>query len=351
MTVVPRAHRRRREKKLMTMEEVNARFPLVKYKQWRATREHEGLPAAGGVTAPPSRAASVKDADGIIRASGTSRISGETARPATATATAPPPPQEHYAATSSTTPPPPLATASASGAEKENNLEKVKTTTSTVGDHPKAGDESDDEDDPIRTAAPPEMLATPGDCCAICLDTLEDDDDVRGLSCGHAFHAGCVDPWLTSRRACCPLCKADYYVPKPRPEGETDVPITGRRTAGMSGLRMNLPTAPQATWIGTRGDVPFRPRMLLLAGSRFVAVDPLHRYPEAGANRPSDAAAAEAYQDPTQTNTNRTRTSRFNIPRPSFASMSMPFRNRAQAEPASAPAANPTPAQLEAGTR
>lgn len=338
----------------MTMEEVNARFPLVKYKQWRATREHEGLPAAGGVTAPPSQAPSVKDADGVIGASGTSRISGETARPATATATALSPPQEYYAATSSTTPPPPLVTASTSDTEKEINLEKVKTTTSTVEDHPKAGGESDDEDDPIRTAAPPVMLATPGDCCAICLDTLEDDDDVRGLSCGHAFHAGCVDPWLTSRRACCPLCKADYYVPKPRPEGETEVPITGRRAAGMSGLQTDLPNAPQATWIGSRsGDVPLRPRMLFLPSSRFFAVDPLHRYPDAGPTRPPNAAAAESYEDPTQATTNPTRTSRFNIPRPSFASMSMPFRNRAPAETASAPAstANPTPAQLEAGTR
>jgi hypothetical protein len=39
---------------------------------------------------------------------------------------------------------------------------------------------------------------------------------VRGLTCGHAFHAACIDPWLTTRRACCPLCKADYYTPKPR---------------------------------------------------------------------------------------------------------------------------------------
>ncbi|TKA82242.1 hypothetical protein B0A55_01684, partial [Friedmanniomyces simplex] len=53
---IPRPHRRRREKKLMSMEEVNERFPLTKYKTWCASREAEGLPAAGGVTAPPSRA-------------------------------------------------------------------------------------------------------------------------------------------------------------------------------------------------------------------------------------------------------------------------------------------------------
>lgn len=47
--------------------------------------------------------------------------------------------------------------------------------------------------------------------CAICLEIYEDADVVRGLVCGHVFHAECVDPWLTRRRACCPICKRDYY--------------------------------------------------------------------------------------------------------------------------------------------
>lgn len=47
--------------------------------------------------------------------------------------------------------------------------------------------------------------------CAICLEFIEDDDIVRGLVCGHVFHAECLDPWLTKRRACCPMCKRDYY--------------------------------------------------------------------------------------------------------------------------------------------
>jgi len=69
MTVMPRPHRRRREKKLMSMDEVNQRFPLTKYKTWRATREKEGLPTAGGITSPPSRPASIK---GIEDETGTS---------------------------------------------------------------------------------------------------------------------------------------------------------------------------------------------------------------------------------------------------------------------------------------
>lgn len=49
--------------------------------------------------------------------------------------------------------------------------------------------------------------------CAICIEDMEDNDDVRGLSCGHIFHAECIEPWLLTRRACCPLCKKDFYAP------------------------------------------------------------------------------------------------------------------------------------------
>lgn len=59
--------------------------------------------------------------------------------------------------------------------------------------------------------------------CAICLETIEDDDIVRGLVCGHVFHAECLDPWLTKRRACCPMCKRDYYYKDvPQPDNDSD---------------------------------------------------------------------------------------------------------------------------------
>jgi len=78
---------------------------------------------------------------------------------------------------------------------------------------------------------------------------------------------------LTSRRACCPLCKADYYVPKPRPEGETTLDAdraAGRRPPGMGSTRTEMPAPPQFAFMGGRGGAPFRPRMLL--PGRFVAV-------------------------------------------------------------------------------
>ncbi|CAI4218566.1 unnamed protein product [Parascedosporium putredinis] len=64
---MPRPHRRRREKKLMTMDEVNEKFPMMKYKSWVASRVREGLPATGGVTAPSSRANSVRSVEGVIQ--------------------------------------------------------------------------------------------------------------------------------------------------------------------------------------------------------------------------------------------------------------------------------------------
>lgn len=79
--------------------------------------------------------------------------------------------------------------------------------------------------------------------CAICLESFEDDDIVRGLVCGHVFHAECVDPWLTRRRACCPICKRDYYKEESsadgsgvregsdNEEGDRDVPTTNENSA------------------------------------------------------------------------------------------------------------------------
>lgn len=233
LTAMPRPHRRRREKKLMSMEEVNTRFPLTKYKAWRASREKEGLPAAGGITAPPSRANSVKSVGGTIRASTDHERPGSSLSQVARAAPTTPKPAEPKPIPENAVP---------------NEKSIIETTDDTLPSREptsptpisakqraaESGDDEDEEDeeDPIRDATPPEMLSSPGDTCAICLDTLEDDEDVRGLTCGHAFHAACVDPWLTGRRACCPLCKADYYVPKPRPDGEPES-NSGRRSNGM----------------------------------------------------------------------------------------------------------------------
>jgi hypothetical protein len=329
---MPRPHRRRREKKLMTVDEVNTRFPLTKYKAWRATREKDGLPAAGGITAPPSRAPSramsVKSVEGILN----SRASADQERPGSSLS--------QVARTALTSPDPPhpqpipendVALTEKTIIETTENAPITEPSSPTTAISAKQRaveeeEEDDDEEDPIRDATPPEMLTSPGDTCAICLDTLEDDEDVRGLSCGHAFHAACVDPWLTGRRACCPLCKADYYVPKPRPDGETDT-NTGRRSNGM---RMNLPQAPQTSWLGGRYLPASRSRMVILTTNRGMG-DRDHGNGRSRSVRRNRSTAPEA-----RTDTWRPRMPQ--LPR-------NPFRRRGTDN------RNPTPAQLEAGAR
>lgn len=272
MENMPRPHRRRREKKLMTMDEVNEKFPMQKYKNWVASRAQEGLPTAGGVSAPASRANSIRDVEAIVPELSKKESDSTEDRPTTS-ATSNPKANESSDSqdkkpsdTLSTVNPGSSENQTVAGAPKfeEENGKDLSNDLAM-----KHRDDDDDEDEQINAALPPECLGTSGDTCAICIDTLEDDDDVRGLTCGHAFHAGCLDPWLTSRRACCPLCKADYYTPKPRrtqtdgqlptPPTDGDASAAGANSGSASASapridsnrldhQMNLPQPPQTAW-------------------------------------------------------------------------------------------------------
>jgi hypothetical protein len=268
------------------MDEVNERFPLVKYKVWRSSRANQGLPTEGGITAPNTRPQSLKDEDGVA-------VSLPVGVPTIATS----PIVEEERAVSST-PSRPSHDAQADSAlqgtgvnsstgiatpstQQENgvNTTEQKWQHSLINEH--ADLEEDEEDgDQIRKAVPAELLPNPGDSCAICLDIIEDDDDIRGLACGHAFHASCVDPWLTSRRACCPLCKADYYVPKPRPqpaEGASSSDQQGRRT--VTSRLDGLARPPRAAQPRSQAN-PFRVQMAF-SGRLFhpTSLDPRARPP------------------------------------------------------------------------
>ena len=279
MNAMP-ARRRRREKKLMTIDEVNERFPIQKYKTWRATREQEGLPTAGGINpdALPagtrSRPASIRNEEGAI-----ARKEGHTEPSTTANIT-----QVQTLETPNAETIPahgePEAIESAPAPRKSTDQSKPATTDASAAARPRTESEAvaeEEDEDQIQQSMPAEVLAAPGDTCAICIDNLEDDEDVRGLTCGHAFHASCLDPWLTSRRACCPMCKADYYVPKPRPEGQE----ASENPSGRRGRGPNMPAAPQYAFMGGRGGMHMNPfnrhgtgnrRPSLILPGRFMTI-------------------------------------------------------------------------------
>lgn len=322
---MPRPHRRRREKKLMTMDEVNDKFPMMKYKTWVIERAREGLPTAGGVDLSASRPNSIRSVEAISAVAATKeRHSTDETNVATkldsaATETKPDdkpkderdkPSQEADGIESA-------AQTSTAAPKKSGEVERVDT-----------HDDDDDEDDEHITAAlPPECLAAPGDSCAICIDTLEDDDDIRGLTCGHAFHAVCVDPWLTSRRACCPLCKADYYTPKPRPNQDASAAAEGNSNLDpRTNTRLNMPTSFASAW--------FRSGQNRSANSRR------------GTRRTTGDATTPATQQTTETSAGSGMMSSMR------SALRFGRRNdAAQADNSAATTTEVTPSQLESGTR
>jgi len=218
----------------MTIEQANEKFPLMKYKVWRAQRAAIGLFTEGGVAVPPSEEKTNLPGSGVTERDGQDHLTTLNLA------------QQQHAETNNVrfvsddtrlaSSPPPINQVTLKD-EKDN----VNVTTEATHDDEV---DSDNEDDPIHATTPVNVAAVPGDTCAICIDNIEDDDDIRGLTCGHAFHAACIDPWLTSRRACCPLCKADYYVPQP-------IDTTRQSTT--------RPLPPHEVYLGVpRNGMPFR---------------------------------------------------------------------------------------------
>ena len=364
----------------MTMDDVNERFPLTKYKTWINNRAAQGLSTAGGVAAPPSRAASMKAA------------SIKEAERAVST-------HHERASDEEVSKIPAIGKEIQSTPREMDNaiLPHIKTShdhahspaldheSKTLAPTTTAEEEDMDDDEHILNAVPTAMLENPGDSCAICIDTLEDDDDVRGLTCGHAFHASCIDPWLTSRRACCPLCKADYFVPKPRPEGEISPSESGdaSRSSGRrhhSARVEGMPAPPQFAFMNPRhghlrGRLSDRDHWRLIRQhrnrqevlGRFPApsmprFSRNHRHQHQAQGAGSSPPAHVSQTGPDGSEVQQSQPSRWarlvprSIPTPRLW---LRTRENVNANPEASPtpevqstgASNPTPSQLEAGQR
>ena len=322
------------------MDEVNEKFPLTKYKTWRSNRAKEGLPTAGGITTDAtSRPASIREpreskeeprAQEVQHTSTFSTVDekvSEHGKPEEVAQTVAEPSSPRPKTAQSTQNPPDTP---------------IKETTTN----------DEEEDDHIQTAVPAEQLPDPGDAGAICIDTIEDEDDVRGLHCGHAFHASCVDPWLTSRRACCPLCKADYYVPKPRSEAQ-DAEDQRRRTRG-EGVQM----PPGAFLIGGGR----RPTMVLPGRFMSIVYDDRDRYgfPRVVREvRPSRAERRQQEREERQRQLSAATTVNPEVDnqeqrpqsgwRHRLQNVSLPNPVSGFRRPRTSPSTGATPAQLEAG--
>ncbi|KAJ6786549.1 hypothetical protein PWT90_06864 [Aphanocladium album] len=316
---MPRPHRRRREKKLMTMDEVNDKFPMMKYKTWVIERAREGLPTAGGVDLSASRPNSIHNVEAV------SAIAATKERQSTDEAT---PAKTDEPAVQAKPDDKPAETEKDKPAKDTDAIETAGQTstapvdqTDTVKRVESQQEDEEEDDEHITAALPPECLAAPGDSCAICIDTLEDDDDIRGLTCGHAFHAVCVDPWLTSRRACCPLCKADYYTPKPRPNEAGDAAAQGTSLDPRNNTRINMPTSFATAWFRS-GQAPRRTNRRTRANT--IDVTPAQQTTEAASGGMMTSVRSAL---------------RFGR------------RNTAPQTEAATATTEPTPAQLESGTR
>nr|XP_039255467.1 E3 ubiquitin-protein ligase RNF13-like [Styela clava] len=101
------------------------------------------------------------------------------------------------------------------------------------------------------------------DVCAICLEDYEEGDVLRILPCKHAYHCKCVDPWLTSNRRVCPLCKRRVLSDDESDSSSDESNDTSddEQTPLVRSSIASSPNSPRfATGYGSRNPITRRPR-------------------------------------------------------------------------------------------
>lgn len=191
-----------REETLLTIDQVNQLFPISKYNIWKANQK-ESLDNAGAtsvVILPAASGAAMPMTD-------ESRSIGFE---------------------------PPSYSPAPSLNQLDNGLSTNKSLTSeTSALSSNQSNIFDSFNSHKKVGGVPSMRnisKTSKDNCAICIEAFDDNDDVRGLACGHCYHQKCIDPWLTNCRGACPLCNVDYY-PLNVAENSTQSSVYNRRAA------------------------------------------------------------------------------------------------------------------------
>merc|ERR1711988_1012306 len=65
------------------------------------------------------------------------------------------------------------------------------------------------------------------EACSICYEALRCSPTlIRKLRCGHKFHSGCINPWLSAKPHC-PLCRAPVCISSFRPDRVASNQSTG----------------------------------------------------------------------------------------------------------------------------
>ncbi|KAK4078059.1 hypothetical protein Purlil1_12080 [Purpureocillium lilacinum] len=291
MGTLQRPYQQHYQKKLMSMNEVHDRFPMTKYGVWVATRVRHGLPAVGGVNSTAGQLAAIRASESLAM----DRLSTEehrmlaAARPAPG-ATIESDRKENCAETTLHFQHRGYAgLASGTHEEMAGILQSI----------PRGNDFDDVE---IDACLPGQCLDDTGDACAICIEIFESDDDVRGLTCGHVFHGACVDPWLTDRCACCPICKADFFMPTVRRRTEAQDNVANNPSFDpRHNRRLNLPGSPRPAWLRGGGLKSWCHRAIFsrvgAPGNDDMAMTQAHIQSQHGTGRPAQRAASDHHGD------------------------------------------------------